>query len=160
MKIVLELHGETQINRRFMRWSGYAGDATAAFENIYAYLMKVEKNQFASQGASSGHAWAALAASTVAAKQRMGLRPEILRAHDLLINSLTKPGDPNQLKIIQPQMLAFGSMMPYATYQQFGTSRMPQRRPIDLTVQNKIAILKTLQLWLARGVTKPIALET
>jgi len=150
----MELHGETQLQRRFLRWSSFASDATAAFEGIYAYLLKVEKEQFASQGATSGHAWAQLAQSTVQAKQRQGLRPEILRAHDLLFSSLTKKSDPNQLKIVQPNMLAFGSMMPYARYQQTGTSRMPQRRPIDLNVKNKIAIIKALQLFLARGIVR------
>jgi phage gpG-like protein len=157
MKIVMELHGETQLNRRFMRWSGFAGDLTPAWESIYAYLLKVEKKQFSSEGAMSGHDWAELAESTVKNKQRLGLRPEILRATDALLNSLTSPDDANQLKIIQPNMLAFGSMMPYAKLHQSGTSKMPQRRPIDLTLQNKVAILKTLQLFLARGVVAKMA---
>lgn len=157
MKITLELHGETQLNRRFLRWSGYAGDVTPAWESIFAYLLKVEKKQFSSQGASSGHAWAQLAQSTVANKQRLGLRPEILRATDALLNSLTKDGDEGQLKVIQPNMMAFGSMMPYAKLHQSGTSLMPQRRPIDLTVRNKIAIMKSLQLYLARGIAPRLA---
>jgi hypothetical protein len=155
----MELHGEVQLNRRFLRWSQNAADAAPVFENIFAYLLKVEKQQFTTQGAQSGHAWAQLAASTVVQKQREGLRPEILRATDALLGSLTKAGDPNQLKIIQPNMLAFGSMLPYARmHQQPGPeAHYPQRRPIDLTIQNKVTIMKAVQLWLARGVAPKLA---
>jgi Phage virion morphogenesis family len=153
MKITMELHGEVQLNRRFMRWSSAAVDATPVWESIYSYLLGVEKQQFASEGAQSGHQWAQLAASTVAQKARDNLRPEILRATDAMLKSLTRPDDPNQLKIITPSMMAFGSMLPYARMHQKPGPRAhyPQRRPIDLTVRNKVAIVKGLQLWLARG---------
>lgn len=151
MRAVFEVHGEVQLNRTFQRWAEHAGDATPAWEEIYSQLIKIEQEQFATEGAAGGEAWAALAASTVAAKARMGLRPEILRATDEMYNSLTNEDDPNQLKIITPSMLAFGSLMPYAKYHQSGTSHMPQRRPVDLTETHKRKIIKTLQLWLARG---------
>jgi hypothetical protein len=152
MRMVMELHGEVQLNRRFLRWSGYAGDATPVWESIYDFLREVEKGQFASEGVESGHAWAQLAISTVEAKHRLGLHPEILRATDALYKSLTGKDDSNQLKIIQPQMLAFGSMLDYAKFHQSGTTHMVQRRPIDLSQHNKDVIVKAVQMWLARGV--------
>lgn len=154
MRIIFELHGEAQLNRQFVRWTEFALDASPAFEEIYQYLLKIEQKQFASEGEYAGSVWADLAEATVADKARRGLRPEILRATDELYHSLTAENDPNQLKVISPSMLAFGSLMPYAKLHQTGTENMAQRRPIDLTEQNKRAIMKQLQLWLARGISR------
>lgn len=160
MRLIFDVHGEKQINRRLVRFESQATDATPAFLAIYAFMLRVEKMQFSTQGSQSGHAWADLAASTVVAKQREGLRPEILRATDALMNSLTREGDPNQLKIITPSSLAFGSTLPYAPmHQKPGpAATYPQRRPVDFTEENKVAIAKSLQLWIARGIAPPIQL--
>lgn len=151
MRAILEVHGEVQLNRRFIRWIASATDATPAWEEIYLYLLQAEEKLFDSEGQEAGQRWADLAESTVARKAREGLRPEILRATDELRQSLTEIDDVNQLKYITPTSLAFGSTLPYAVLHQSGTFQMPQRRPIDLTEKNKVAIMKGLQLWLARG---------
>lgn len=47
--------------------------------------------QFETEGAFAGRPWAPLALSTVAQKQRLGLRPEILQATGQLKRAASKP---------------------------------------------------------------------
>lgn len=145
--------GERQIDRRMLRLSMGAADAAPVFEVIYQFLLSVEQKQFASEGSQSGHPWAPLAASTLAAKSRQGLRPEILRATDALMNSLTQENGPAQLKVITPSQMHFGSLLPYGAMHQVPgpAANYPQRRPIDLTESNKRKIMKSIQLYLLRG---------
>src|SRR5256885_1308109 len=105
VRLLFEVHGETQIDRELVRWTDQFTDASPAFAMIYNFLLKVEKMQFASEGAQSDHPWPTLAAGTVTAKARAGLRPEILRATDELLKSLTDEGDANQLHEIGPSWL-------------------------------------------------------
>lgn len=157
VRLRFDVHGETQIDRELVRWTDSFTDASPAFAMIYNFLLRVEKLQFDTQGGASGHPWPALKAGTVEEKLRKGLRPEILRATDELMLSLTSEGDSNQLHEVGPSWLAFGSNLPYATAHQSGTDHIPQRRPVDLTEANKVAIAKSLQLWIARGVAPEIA---
>lgn len=152
--------GERQIDRRMLRLIYGATDAAPVFEVIYEFLLKVEERQFASEGAQSGHPWAPLAASTLEAKARAGLQPEILRATDALMNSLTQQDGSGQLKVIGPSSLHFGSLLPYgAMHQNPGpAANYPQRRSIDLTEDNKRRIMKSIQLFLLRGKAPGIAI--
>lgn len=154
--------GETQVNRRMMRWSARAGDARPVWGVVAEYLMHVEARLFDTEGASSGHAWAPLKDSTIKFKERYGLRPEILRATDALRNALTIPGDSNQKIIPTKTTLVFGAKGDPAHYgpilmktQPGGISR--PRKPIDLTEYNRRACVKMIQLWIARGVTRMVA---
>lgn len=151
VRIELNVLGETQINRRLMRWSVRAADFAPVFEGILEFLERVEEAEFESEGAYAGSPWAQLAASTVVAKERAGLDPRILHATLALRNSLTKSDDPEAIRIATPSMMVFGTTVPYGKYHQSGTSRMPRRRPVDLTEKNKAAIIRAMQFWITRG---------
>lgn len=151
--IQINVLGETQINRKMLRWSLRSGDFAPAFEAILEYLEKVEEKQFDSEGAYSGSPWAPLKESTLKAKERAGLDPRILHATLALRNSLTQSSAPEAIRIATPSMMVFGTTLPYARmHQQPGSAApYPRRRPIDLTEKNKLSIMRTLQAWIVTG---------
>lgn len=155
MRLTFEVSGQKLVNRELLRVGAYAGDAAPAFEAIAALMMTETREQFASEGGHASGGWAPLKPATVAAKQRGGFRPEILRRTDNLLHSLTIKGDPNQVLEITGQSLLFGSSLPYAEYHQTGTATMPMRRPLAFTQQARVGMTKILQRWILVGELAP-----
>lgn len=138
--------GEAVIDRQLLRWSYNLRNPTVALEIAAAFLRRNAQDQFDSEGGHGSGGWAALADSTVAEKDRLGLQPEILRATDALMSSLTRRSDSQHFEErLSPDSLAFGTRVPYAIYHDTGTSRMPQRKPIELTDGDKVMLVKELQ---------------
>lgn len=155
VKVEIAVLGETQVSRRLMRWSERALNAKPAFVAVSEYLVEVEQELFASEGSSSGHPWTPLKASTLAIKERLGLRPEILRATDALHDALTKMGDKNQKLLIKKDTMIFGVK---GDPKEYGSILMKKksysgkpRKPVDLNEANRRVIVKIIQNWVARG---------
>lgn len=152
MRVTFEIAGDRQIARELLRFSGRAVDASPAFEAIGELLIEEERKQFDTQGAHASGGWKPLKPATLAAKQRKGLRLEILQATGPLMDSLTEKGDAHMIFEAHPTELVFGSAVPYAPYHQTGTHRgLPRRRPIELTEATRKACVKILQRWLVAG---------
>lgn len=145
----ISISGDKQLNRRFVTMKHSVEDATPAWKSITTFLERTERSQFAQQGVAKS--WAPLAQSTVESKRRNGLRPEILRATDALKNSMTKKSSGDAIRIQEPTFMVFGTSVPYAGYHQTGTKRMPQRRVLDLTPEQRIEIMKRLQRFIVTG---------
>lgn len=154
VKIQMKVLGETQINRRMLRWAARASDNAPAFEEIMTYLEGVEEKQFDSEGASSGNPWAPLKEATRTYKEQHNLDPRILHATLALRRSLVEHSDEEAIRIITPTMMVFGTTVPYGIIHQKHFD--PIRRPIDLTEVQKVAILKILQLWISRGIARGV----
>lgn len=159
--IRLNVLGEEQINRRLLRFGARAGSLEEPFEAIHDYLSQVSERQFDSEGDYSGNAWEALRQSTIDRKARdknptvVANAERVLHASERLRDSLTKQGDPDMVHVITPTTMIYGTNVKYGQYHMKpGPYGRPTRRPVDLTEGNKIAILKTLQLWIARGITR------
>jgi phage gpG-like protein len=146
-------NGEILMRRDMLR---FADNLAVPAEGLMAagvVLRHAIEQQFDSQGSHASGGWAPLADSTVAEKSRKGLRPEILRATDRLMQSLTSRFDSDHIEEMRgPDTLAFGSNVPYGAYHQTGTRKMPRRRPVALTEADKIEIMKAIQLATVRGV--------
>lgn len=155
VKVEMEVLGEVQLRRRLLRFSDRAVNARPAFAVISEYLNEVEKKQFASEGAYSGHPWAPLAESTKKTKASRGQRPEILRATDAMKKALTNKRGPNKKLVMTRSMLIQGVKgLDYPEIHMApSTSTHTQRRPVDLTEANKVACVKIVQLWITRGAT-------
>ena len=58
------------------------------------------------------------------------------------------------------EFLLFGTKLEYAAYHQHGTSRMAQRRPLELTPADRRVPPKIIQSWILGGAEGPaIAME-
>jgi phage gpG-like protein len=151
MRVELDVFGEKQISREILRVGERASDARPVFSSIARYLMGEEEQQFASEGRYASGGWARLKDATIAAKRRAHLDPRILRATDALHRSLTRRGDANQVLVIRPNELRFGTKLAYARFHQSGTSSSPRRRPLELRETARREVVRRLQRFLLTG---------
>jgi hypothetical protein len=154
--IDIEVFGDKQISRHLLRFGERAVRATPLWNSLYRDLQNIERIQFLTEGAHGSGSWAPLAPSTVADKEKRGLPPWILRASEVLFNSLTGRGALGQIREIGPDFMRFGSEIPYGIYHQHGTVHMPMRKVIDITELERVAIVKKIQMFLVRGVVVPL----
>jgi phage gpG-like protein len=143
--------GDDVIERDLLRFSERMVNPQPALLALAEDMRDALQEQFDSEGRYASGGWAPLAESTVAGKAAAGLRPEILRATDALMNSLTKDGAPGQVLKVENDQLTFGSEIFYGAFHQRGTSKMPQRRPIEFTEYDKRSWMKTLQRYMVTG---------
>lgn len=147
MQIELSVHGDVQVSRQILRVGDRAIDAEPAFETIAETLMQIEGRQFASEGAYASGGWAQLAESTLEQKQG----PRILDETGVLRRSLTERGAEHQILITAAEFMTFGTDLDYAGFHQRGTSRMPQRRPVELRETDRRHAVRQLQSWVLTG---------
>lgn len=158
--IRIDVLGERQISRQMMRFGERATDLLPAMEVVHEHLTEVSEEQFRTEGRQSGHPWAALKDATVERKRRSAdgttraNADKILRASDALYNSLTKPGDPNMVRVITPTLMVYGTKLKYGPIHQKPGQSQTRRRPVDLTPKQKIIMIKTLQLWIVKGIAR------
>lgn len=145
MQLSISSRGDTQIERQLARFAGNITNPTAALEIAAEFLRANAEEQFDTEGSNSG-GWKPLAESTVLEKERLGLSPEILRATDALMHSLTDRSDSQHTeRRLSADSLAFGTRVPYGIYHATGTVNMPQRPPIQLTASDRVALVKAIQ---------------
>jgi phage gpG-like protein len=121
-------------------------------------LRKRQRSIFAREASPEGNKWAALAASTLAAKRRSGKRTKILVSSGRLRESLTRVGHPEQITSVRTfrkkTSLFWGTKVPYSIFHQTGTKHMPARPHIisaddddarDLIAEVLKAVLKKLR---------------
>jgi phage gpG-like protein len=154
MLIDVSLSGDKQVQRRLLRIGGRAVHARPAFEMLATWLMGLEREQFESEGQRSSGGWAPLAESTVKAKGDSS----ILFDTGAEMASFTERGDPNQTLWATDEFLLFGAKLPYPGFQQTGTSRMPQRRPLELTAADRLVPPRIIQAHILGGEQAPVAM--
>ncbi len=104
-------------------------DFTDVFQDrIFPAMEHAHQGYFNSETDASGQAWAPLAASTIAKKGHS----LILWETGKLENSLTsQTGD--AIREAGTSEAAFGTSVPYATFHEEGTSKMPARPPVGVS---------------------------
>ena len=156
MRFVFEVAGDVQVNRELIGLSARGRDMSPAFDVILDLWIEETTEQFASEGGHASGGWKQLQPVTIARKRREGLRPEILRATDRMMQSLTRRGDSDMIATVSPSELDYGSSVPYTRFHQTGTRKMPQRRPVEFTEPTRRATLKILQRFLVTGEAAPL----
>ena len=151
LRYTLEVLGDVQIEREFLRWSERARDASELWDVLHGALMDMEHEQFVSQGGHGSEGWSPLKAVTVAEKQRRGYPTEILWRTLTLMDSLTKPDAAGSLFENFGEYMRFGTTVDYAIYHQTGTSRMPARKPVQLTKAERQALTRSVQRFIVTG---------
>jgi phage gpG-like protein len=153
MRILFDVSWDVQINRKLLRVGAHSTDASPAFEAIADFWIAETREQFATEGRHASGGWKPLTPATLEAKRRKKLRPEILRATDRMLNSLTVRDDGDMILEISPTELAYGSKVPYVGAHQRpkATSHLPQRRPVEFTETARRTTVKILQRFILTG---------
>ena len=151
MRLDLETFGEKQFSREILRVGRNARDMRPAFDDVHDLIRTVQQKQFSSQGSAYSGGWAPLAPSTRAYKAGANLDPRILHATLRLRKSLTTKGDRDHVFRSSADEMFVGSKVPYGVYHQYGTDRMPRRRPFQFDDKVRNDIVKILQRHLVEG---------
>lgn len=153
MSVGLELSvlGEEVISRKLLRWQHALDDARPAFARIMRILDAQALEQFATEGAAGGERWAPLAPSTLARKPA---GKSILENSGRLLNSMVEggvSGGGDAVRFLGRQEMRWGTAVPYASFHQHGTSRMPRRRVVQLPELVRRRAVRELQRALVEG---------
>lgn len=151
LKFSLEVIGDVQVEREFIRFGERAMEAGELWNVLHGALMDMEFEQFASEGEHGSGGWAPLASSTVAAKQRQGYPVEILHRTLALFKSLTQPDSEGSLFENFGEYMRFGTTIEYAIYHQTGTRTLPMRKPVQLTAAERLELTKSVQRFIMTG---------
>lgn len=155
MPVVLEFEafGTKMVSRRLERFAALPSDAAPAWRAIIELMKADIGEQFATEGRSMSGGWEPLKPVTIERKAKLGLRPEIMRATDRLLESLTDDAGSDQLLVIEPHGFRFGSKVDYGKYH-MGPAKdgsRPARKPIDFTEAQRRKYVKVLQTFLVGG---------
>ena len=156
MLFEIEVYGEKQLSREMLFRAWRAENGRSFFESMRDFLVRVERAQFATEGAYGSGGWEPLALSTIRQKRAKGVADpsRILVESGLLRESLVRKRGRMSKRIITDTQLVFGTHVPYAKYHQSPAPRGPDlpRRPlIDLTQLDKKHIERAASLWVTRG---------
>ena len=141
--------GEKQIRRGLSRFGDQVKDLSEPFREIVKAFHEGMGKQFETQGAYGSGGWQALSPDYAARKAVEYPSAGILVRSGLLSESLTGR-NPWAIENVEPLRLEVGTKIPYGLYHQKGTSRMPARRLIDLTEEQKREWMRIIQRYLVR----------
>lgn len=158
IRFSIEIEGEKQFDRAFNRVENHIEDLTPVWREVQREFFDIEQEQFSSQGAKGAHGkWAELSPAYEEIKLSkygsIALIGGILYATGEMRESLTRNAK-HTVAHFNKQEAAFGTDLPYPVFHQKGTSKMPMRKPIDFSDDQKRRTQKTIQkslLKLIRG---------
>lgn len=140
--------GQDQVLRTFSRWTEGLSDFSPALEDIADDFLKLEAQQFASEGKTGSGGWPALSTKYASWKAINYPGAKILERDGWLRDSLTVRDAPFQVREITPTQATLGTDVPYGVYHQLGTRKMPARPPIELSESDKTRWGKLVHEWL------------
>jgi len=159
LRVSLQVDGQAQFDRAFSRFSDGIKDLRPLWDKLAQEFYRIEDEQFASEGAHSGNPWKPLSPKYQAWKEKQIPGPMILELTNKLKLSLTYKGSSAHVRIEEPLSISLGSSLPYARYHQTGTRRMPARKPIDLSEEDKRKLGKIIHRGLVK-MSRKVGFET
>lgn len=153
IRLELDVFGDKQVARDILRVGRRGQDLRPAFNVMAKYFYAIEKKQFASQGGFASGGWPDLKDATKKRKAAKNQSPQILRADDVLMKSLTRRNAKFSKHTIRVDEMELGTTDPVAVHHQHGAPRagVPQRRPIEFRPQDRIAWVKQMQEFVITG---------
>lgn len=145
----LEFYGDTQLQRTLADRVERAEDARPVWDHLADRFARLERRQFASEGAYGSGGWDPLSPRYAAWKATAYPGQTILRRDDHLFRSLTQR--PLGVEVIEPHLMVLGSDVAYGAFHQAGGDRLPQRRPVELPEAERQAWVRQLQRFLVTG---------
>ena len=150
-----EIDGEEQLRRSFSRFSEHMKNMQEPFGKIAKSFEKIEAGQFDSIGSRGGREWARLSDPYADWKARHYPGAPIMVRTGTLKESLAGY-TPYTIRKIEGQKFALGTKVHYAIYHQHGGGRLPQRKLINLTEEDKIEWPKIIHRWVIKTMNKEI----
>lgn len=149
-RVSIEVDGVPEFDRSFTRLDANFDDLTPIWPAVRQKFYDIEAEQFDSEGGKggSGH-WKALSAHYAAKKVAMYGQKPILEATGDLRASLTGPGAGSYYWSDKHEV-AIGTTIPYGMYHQRGAGKLPQRKVISFSDEQKQDLMKTIQLELVK----------
>lgn len=144
------------LSRAISRLGEYATDLRPLWDMIEEDLRANERKQFDTEGSHSGRGWAPLRPAYAAWKSKHYPGNRILVRTGRLRLAATGVGGELEIKKAQREFI-WRLLVPYAKFHQAGTSRMPQRRPVDLSDARRRSWTKMLQRHLVEARNKAFA---
>lgn len=116
-------------------------DLRPAWVSVLAYLRLTSIRQFRTQGARAGSPWKPLSTAYAKFKAKRWPGKPIMRASDRLFTSLAQK---TRDSVVRPtrKYVEYGTRVPYARHHQRGGGRLPQRKVIDLMLEDKRQVRK------------------
>lgn len=131
-----------------------------AKDELIAWFRRTESEMFSSQGSSgrSGR-WAPL--SPAYARQKAKKYPGGILTRTYRLRSSLTGRTAYSIIRLEPRLLTLGSRVPYATFHQLGTGKMPRRSPIDITNRDAAEVASIVRRAIfsvvKKGATLPVA---
>ena len=138
VKIKFEVLNEVQFSRAFGDAANKVNDLTLPFSLLANDFFTTMANVFEAEGAfEEREKWQELSPTYAAWKARHYPGKKILERTGRMLRSLTIRGSEDNILKIEPMELQIGTRVPYAIYHQTGTPRLPMRKIIELTGEQK-----------------------
>lgn len=151
MRLQIDSFGDQQLDREMLRFKGRSDNMRPVLSALADDFLAIQDQQFGSQGRFASGGWRRLSASRVEQKRQQGLDPRILHATLALRKSLTKKGARGAVRKVTADEMRVGTSIDYAIHHQYGTQRMPRRRPVEFREQDRRRWVKALQRFLIDG---------
>lgn len=142
--------GGDVFQRRFTRFVSELTDLAPLLHEIVDHLHDVFREQFRTEGASTGSVWAPLSESYRRWKVRRYPGRGVLVRTGRLYSSLTRAGGTDAIRKVTARRMEFGTAVPYARFHQTGTRRMPARPIVRLSDANKADLTRMVHRYLVR----------
>lgn len=159
LDFTIDVDGVREFDRSFNRIRRHINDLFPVWREVQAEFFFIERRQFRTEGAAGASGrWKALSPKYAAWKlKRYGPKP-ILERTGRLLKSLTNQS-PDTIRVFGRREAIFGSRVPYGRYHQRGGGRLPQRKPIDPTTEQKRDLQKAIQRGLVKIIRKDPSVE-
>lgn len=150
LEISITVDGETQMRRRIQGVMKNASDMSPAMARIADRLQEHFEEGFASEGAATqAGQWADLSPAYRKWKQRRYPGQPILTRTGALRRAVTGKG-PGQVRVVRPDSVTVGADVRVGRWElgwlhQKGTSRMPARRIISISLKARRAVMRELR---------------
>lgn len=148
-RFTFSVEGEVQIDRTLARFEENIADAEQLWDKLADRFAKLERRQFASEGAYGSGGWAPLSPTYGAWKAVHYPGKPILERTGLLKESLTRR--PFGIEVIEPGFMVLGSGVDYGKYHQAGGGNLPQRRPVELPESERRTWVRLIQRFIRTG---------
>lgn len=144
IQITFDVSGIAIVQQKFASYGADVSDLSVPFAQIADDLQADFTLNMATEGGVFAGGWAPLAASTIADRVRKGYGASpILYRTGRLANSLSGDGG-DTVKTVTAKSVTVGTSVPYATYHQTGTKKMPQRKIVGLSWARRSLIVRRL----------------
>jgi phage gpG-like protein len=144
----LSFYGDVQLNRTLVRLQKAPQSMWPAWENLANRFRRMERKQFATEGAYASGGWPPL--SPRYAKWKATAKPgaPILVFSGDLRKSLTER--PFGVEVLEHDHMVVGSSIDYGLFHQRGDG-VPQRRPVEFPEAERQAWVKVIHQFIRTG---------